>query len=90
MYTWVVAALLLAIAWLVLAGLPGSPMTGASRVILAVGCIVIVLGYFLLGKGPADNPLSLIWGPLLLVIGYCALIPVALLRRQRGRSESKR
>lgn len=90
MYTWIVAALLLVVAWIVLAGLPGSPVRGTNRLILGVGCLVIVLGYFLLSQGPPENPLSLTWGPLLLVIGYCALIPVALLRRQTSSAPSKK
>jgi len=87
MHTWGIAALLLLVTWLVLAGIPGSPVKGLNRVILGVGCIVTVLGFFLLAQGPADNPLSRTWAAIFLVLGYCAIIPLALLRRQSDNSK---
>ena len=90
MNPWVVAALLLVVTWVVIAGIPGSPVKGMNRVILAGGCAVIALGYYLLSQGPANNPLSLTWAPVLLVLGYCALIPIALLRRQSDDGASKK
>ena len=85
--TWGVAALLMAVTTIVLAFLPGSPVKGINRIILGVGSLIIVLGYALLSIGPWDNPMSLTWAPLLLVAGYCVLIPVALLRRQPDSAE---
>ena len=82
MPTWGVIAILMTVAWVVLALIPGAPVKGSNRVILGVGSVIIMLGFYLLSFGPASNPLSLTWAPVLLVAGYCALIPVALLRRQ--------
>ena len=90
MYTWAVGALLMAIAWVVLAGLPGSPLKGANRLIFLAGCAVIAVGYLMLSKGPVNNPLSLTWGPVLLVIGYCVIMPVALLRRRKTKPDSEK
>jgi hypothetical protein len=58
---------------------------GASnyRLFLA-GAIVIVLGYICMMQGPHDSFLSLHLAPVLLVLGYCVLIPVAILRRPKG------
>jgi hypothetical protein len=82
MPTWAVAAALMLVTWVVLAGLPGSPVRGMNRIILGVGSIVIIVGYLLLSQGPANNPLSLTWAPIVLVVGYLVLLPIALLRRQ--------
>ena len=41
--------------------------------ILALGLIAIVIGYITLGRG------SMSLAPLLLVLGYCVLVPVALI-----------
>ena len=41
--------------------------------IMAAGLVSIVLGYILLGQG------SISAAPALLVLGYCVLVPVALI-----------
>jgi uncharacterized membrane protein HdeD (DUF308 family) len=41
--------------------------------ILTAGLVSIVVGYILLGRG------SISAAPLLLVLGYCILVPVALI-----------
>ena len=82
MPTWGVIAILMIVAWVVLALIPGGPVKGSNRVILGVGSLIVILGFYLLSQGPASNPLSLTWAPVLLVVGYCALIPISLLRCQ--------
>jgi len=79
---WAVAAILIVVSWIVVAGLPGAPVKGTNRWWFAAGGLTIVLGYFLLEQGPWDNPASLTWAPILLVVGYVILIPVALLKRR--------
>lgn len=52
----------------------GSLVLGQRNVLLIVaGIIVIVIGYLLLGRG------SITIAPLLLVIGYCVMVPLAIL-----------
>jgi len=45
--------------------------------------VAAILGYVLLARG--DISLA----PLLLVVGYCALIPLGIVWRERPRKESK-
>ena len=45
----------------------------------AAGIGVILIGYFCLAQPPVDGFLSLTFAPILLVLGYCVLIPIALL-----------
>ncbi len=52
---------------------------------IAVG--VIILGYIVLSMGNADSFTSLTLGPILLVIGYLAAIPIALLGGVRKRPD---
>lgn len=59
-----------------------SPFTRKNWRLFAVGLATIALGYFLLSIPPADGFLSLTLAPLLLVVGYCALIPLAILARE--------
>lgn len=39
----------------------------------------ILIGYVCLSQPPVDGFLSLTLAPILLVLGYCVLIPIALL-----------
>ena len=55
------------------------PFSGKNWIGLAVGLAVIALGYVLLSIPPADGVLSLTLAPLLLVLGYCGIIPYAIL-----------
>ena len=54
------------------------PFGRMNYILFAVALAVIVIGYFALGQG------SITLAPLLLVIGYCILIPVSLLVRDKG------
>ena len=49
------------------------PFTGKNYVLFAIGLFVIVLGYVTLGYG------SITLAPILLVLGYCVIIPIAII-----------
>ncbi len=52
----------------------GSLAMGSRNVLmLFVGIIIIVIGYFLLGRG------SITAAPLLLVLGYCVVVPLSII-----------
>ncbi len=53
------------------------------RIFLA-GVIVIILGYIFMMQGPHDSFWSLHLAPVVLVVGYCILIPLAILLRSRN------
>jgi len=57
------------------------PFTRKNWLIFAIGLASIVLGYIFLRIPPADGFFSLTLAPILLVLGYCALIPLAILFR---------
>jgi hypothetical protein len=68
----------------------GSMVLGRRNALLIVaGIVVIIIGYMLLGRG------SVTAAPLLLVIGYCVVVPVAIVmwtrkpndKRQSGTGE---
>lgn len=51
---------------------------GQTNVLLMlIGLAVIVVGYMLLGKG------SITAAPILLVLGYCVIVPLAIVYRRR-------
>jgi len=55
------------------------PYTRRNAWFFAAGLGVILIGYFCLAQPPVDGALSLTVAPILLVLGYCVLIPIALL-----------
>jgi hypothetical protein len=65
----------------------GSLVLGQRNVLMLVaGIIVILIGYLLLGRG------SMTTAPLLLVVGYCVIIPLSIIlwsRRPDDGQQSK-
>lgn len=59
------------------------PYTRENAVILLVGLAVVVAGYAALSKGPWNSFWSLTLAPILLVLGYCVIIPVGLIYQKK-------
>ena len=57
------------------------PFTRKNWTWFGIGLVTIALGYVVLSIPPADGFLSLTLAPILLVVGYCVLIPTAILIR---------
>ncbi len=51
--------------------------------ILLLGLAVIIAGYFALDTSPYDNPIALDVAPILLVAGYCVIIPFGIIYRRK-------
>jgi len=47
--------------------------------IVAVGVLLLVVGFFCLAQGPAENPVSLTVAPLILVFAYIVVVPLGIL-----------
>ena len=54
-----------------------------NYIIFLIGILVIILGYIFLAQGPADSFWSLTLAPILLVISYCIIIPIAIIYRKK-------
>ncbi len=65
------------------------PFTRKNWILLAAGLASIALGYVFLRIPPADGFFSLTLAPLLLVVGYCALLPMAILHKGSELKESE-
>ena len=63
------------------------PFTRKNWFLAIAGLAVIVVGYVFLRIPPAEGFLSLTLAPVLLVVGYCVLIPMAILIRDRSADE---
>jgi len=57
------------------------PFTKRNYQILGIGLLLIVLGYIALSQEPWDGMMPLVVAPILLVLGYCVVIPLGILYR---------
>jgi hypothetical protein len=65
------------------------PLTKENFYIIGVGLVVILIGYIALANGPVEGFLPLVLAPVLLVLGYCVIIPLGILwKKSYLKSES--
>jgi hypothetical protein len=65
----------------------GLPFKKINYQILSAGILCIILGYVALGQDPWNGTMPLVVAPILLVLGYCVLIPIGILFRKNTNSE---
>jgi hypothetical protein len=65
----------------------GLPFKKINYQILSAGILCIILGYVALGQDPWNGTMPLVVAPILLVLGYCVLIPIGILFRKNSNSE---
>ncbi len=64
------------------------PFTKRNYQILGLGLLIIVLGYIALSQQPWNGTMPLVVAPILLVLGYCVVIPFGILYRQKSEEVS--
>lgn len=57
------------------------PLSKENYRLLCIGIGVVIVGYIFLAQGPADSFWSRTLAPVILVIGYCVILPLSLLYR---------
>ncbi len=65
----------------------GLALAKANYLIFGAAVLVLALGYWTLSQEPVDGFMSLTLAPILLVIGYCVLIPLAIMFTRRLKSQ---
>lgn len=60
------------------------PFTKRNYQILGLGLMLIIAGYYALSQPPWDGTMPLVVAPILLVLGYCVVIPVGILYREKS------
>jgi hypothetical protein len=54
-----------------------------NYIILVAGIAVVVIGMLVMSAGDAVSPLSVTIAPLILVLGYCIIIPIGIIYRRK-------
>ncbi|SHK33678.1 hypothetical protein [Fibrobacter sp. UWEL] len=62
-------------------------MTKKNLLLVALGVVLLVIGFLCLATGPAENPVSLTVAPLILCLAYLVIIPLGIL--WKGKKEDK-
>lgn len=66
------------------------PFGTKNYVLFGLSALVLLTGYWALSQGPVDGFMTLTLAPILLGIGYCVLIPVAILSNgEKEKAENK-
>jgi hypothetical protein len=60
-----------------------------NYIIFAIGIVVIIAGYFIMATGETYSFQSLSLAPIILLIGYLVIIPLAILYRKRENKTPK-
>jgi hypothetical protein len=64
------------------------PFSKRNYQILGIGLLIIVLGYVALSQQPWDGTMALVVAPILLVLGYCVVIPFGILYHEKKESSA--
>ena len=62
---------------------PALPLDRQNFIIIGIGLLTIIAGYAAMLEGSIEGFLPLVVSPVLLVLGYCVIIPVGILYRKR-------
>ena len=60
------------------------PLNRQNFIIFGIGILVIIAGYAAMLEGSIEGFLPLVVSPILLVVGYCVIIPFGILYRKRS------
>ncbi len=58
--------------------------TRTNYLLFALGVLVIIVGYVALAQPPVNGFMSLTVAPILLIAGYCIIIPLAILYQNKN------
>ena len=60
------------------------PMERENFMIIGLGVVLIVIGYVLMSANSVDGFMPTVVAPILLVAGYCVIIPYGILKRPKS------
>lgn len=65
------------------------PLGKENFIIIIAGILLLVIGYYFMSQNSVNGFLPTVVAPILLVIGYCIVIPYGILKRSRKKDEVK-
>lgn len=59
------------------------PLEKTNFMIIVLGIIIIIIGYILMSENSVNGFLPTVISPILLVLGYCVIIPYGILKKPK-------
>lgn len=59
------------------------PLEKTNFLIIGLGIVVLIIGYILMSENSVDGFLPTVVSPILLVLGYCVIIPYGILKKPK-------
>ena len=63
-------------------------MTSKNYMIIGAGIAIIILGYFFMSENSVNGFLPTVVAPILLISGYCVIVPFGILYKDKGVKEN--
>ncbi len=60
------------------------PLEKENFMIIGLGILLLIVGYFLMSENSVNGFLPTVVSPILLVAGYCVVIPYGILKRPKS------
>lgn len=60
-----------------------------TYILLIVGIVVTIVGYYLMSIGPWNSNESLVYSPIILFIAYVIIFPLAIIYRKKKQQNSE-
>ncbi|MCX8105109.1 MAG: DUF3098 domain-containing protein [Ignavibacterium album] len=60
-----------------------------NYILLIVGIVVTIVGYYLMSVGPWNSNESLVYSPIILFIAYVIIFPLAIIYRKKKQQNSE-
>lgn len=55
----------------------------SNYTLLAVGIVILIVGFIFMLQGPWDNPLSLTLAPIVVLIAYLVILPLSIFYKKK-------
>ena len=62
------------------------PLEKENFIIIGLGCLLLVIGYVMMSQNSVDGFMPTVAAPILLVAGYCVVIPYGILKRPKSQT----
>ena len=60
-----------------------------NYILIALGLLTLIIGFIIMGQGSWDNPVSLSVSPIILLLAYLIIFPLAILYKKKKNSKSE-
>ena len=62
----------------------------SNYVLLGVGIVVLIIGFYLMTFGPWDNPVSMTISPIVLLVAYLFIFPFSILYKKKKQNGTEK